>query len=504
MLVPLMADKGVRRAHALWWLIPLVGLLLGAASGLGYGTIAVSALAGVALLGCAAVWPAQAVVGLLVWLPLEIGLSGALGLPGATAFASDVVSAGIFVAYLSRLTPDGPERASRTPRPVAWATAAFLLAAIASLLWNGSSVVDAAYWLRGFLRFVPIALAMSVPSWRGIVMRALVPGAIAVGLAEISIAAAQLATRGALSAYFMPGAAAVGDLTLSRAGLADLGTRWVIGTTGHYNILGLLMVLLCGVYLSGIEQRREHGFPGSLLLWAMALGSTAVAILSQSRQGIVCLAAVWLFYGVLQTIRRRGGSPRVTFTLGALLVGVAFAYESLLELAPFARLFELGQAGFWQVGFAQNRGYVASAVLGTVLARSPVVGFGPGTFSGVVSRTSLALTSSALGLDPRYSLYVGDVGWVNVLVHLGLVGFIAVATITAWLASVALRNRVSPSVRVLAFSVAAVVAVASVASTPIVYKPTGVWLFAMAGVALYALAVRTGNEDEREPGGGKP
>jgi O-antigen ligase len=135
---------------------------------------------------------------------------------------------------------------------------------------------------------------------------------------------------------------------------------------------------------------------------------------------------------------------------------------------------------------ANNRGYVASIVTREVGARNPLFGMGPGSFGTSYGSETGAVGVKALGLDVVSSRFVGDVGWVSVFAQTGLAGFVGLAGLVVVCVRVFLDRARRVEDRGFAYTVACVIGVGMLASTPLVAKSVSSMLWLVLGLVAFA------------------
>jgi hypothetical protein len=437
------------------------------------------------------------VLGLLFWLPLEgwalkfvPGGSLALVLPDVVSIALGLVAVTLIVQSARRGTlRSGTVRVAPT---------GVLLLAAALISWavNRVPLVDAVYWLRVYLRFVPLAVVASIAPWSGRIAKRLAPVAAVILGIQIVVGLSEVAFGKTAAAFFWPGQYRIGAFKTAVNTLPRIENRFVAGTTGHYNLYGLLLVLLVTILLGRAFSRRPMPRRVRTILWVeIALGSVMI-LLSQSRQAaaayllVLLLSAWWAsrsgrdarLSGTLRTAIGAWGLPvRLAAAAVVVCLGVGVVAISMPLLLRYR---ELLTSQYWEKG-SLNRGYAVTAVATAVMKADPVLGMGPGSFwTGNTSDGRVPIGVERLGLDPIYARYVEDVGWVNVFSQVGLIGVAALLTLVAFLVRVLRRARCRARQAFAAIGCLAILLVGMMASTPIVSKPNSAVMWVLAGIAM--------------------
>ena len=283
----------------------LAALLLGVL--IGWHAVYAIVLVGVALLAVLTVtWPTLAVFGLLLWVPLD---GWALKfVPGGSLLLviPDAVSMLLLLLALQQMALRLRARSNRSPA-MSWLLVPAVViatAAFASWLVNGNPTLEALYWIRVNLRFVPLALwGFLYPDFRSLAKIATVSLYIqaSVGLAEL------LGGKGVAS-FFWPGRFTIGSIATQADTLAGVGNKVVAGTVGHYNQFGLLLVLYLSVMVGALflpQDLLSNGWRRAMRL-GVPIGLAAVLV-SQSRQAI---AVMILLAGILVLSRARHATGR--------------------------------------------------------------------------------------------------------------------------------------------------------------------------------------------------
>ncbi len=429
--------------------------------------------------------PAWVILALLLWLPIE---GWALKfVPGGSVLLAvpDLASVLLGIVLVLRVSTGSADTQEReTVARIIGPPAALLAVALVSWLVNRPPVVDAVYWVRVYLRFVPIALSLANHETRATVVRLLPGVAMAVVLSQSLVGLAEYVGGAPIAAFFWTGQYALGVVTSQVDTLATVGGRVVAGTLGHYNAYGMTLTLWIGILLGTLAEGSESSgtrLP-SLRALVAAFGSLMV-LLSQSRQATIILAGVylaWLLGAAVVSAKMR--TAGVLAALAAVVFVVVDASVGLDALA--SRLADLGDAWFWTVQVAKNRGYVVSGVMMAVFERAPILGMGPGSFGTSYGSALGPVGVSALGLDAVGARFVGDVGWIALFSQVGGLGVGAVVWLGFRIVRVLRRPKLAGAVRYGGIAAVLLLVVGMLASTPLTYKGPSSAFWVIAGLAL--------------------
>jgi len=429
--------------------------------------------------------PSLVILALILWLPFE---GWALKfIPGSSILlvVPDVASLLLGVAAALRLLMNGYDEAERRfLARIAGPPAALLLIVLISWVINRPPMIDALYWVRVYLRFVPLALSLANRKTRDTVLRLLPSVAIVVVLSQSLIGLMEYLGGPSVAAFFWTGQYALGGVASQVDTLPTVGNRLVAGTLGHYNAYGMTLTLWLGVLLgvvsesSGSSQARLR----RITALTVAFGSLMV-VLSQSRQAAVILLLlyfIWLL-GAGQAFSRWKFAG-VAAGLTGILLGALNASAGIEGL--ISRFGRFGDAWFWTVEVAKNRGYVITSVMSAVLESAPLFGLGPGSFGSSYGSAIGPSGVSALGLDALGASFVGDVGWIAVFSQVGALG----VAVVIWIGSrifTGLRGPVVSCVtRYGGIAALLLLAVGMLASSPLTYKGPSSAFWVLAGLAL--------------------
>lgn len=344
---------------------------------------------------------------------------------------------------------------------------------------------EALYWFRVNLRFVlaGVAVALLVLQQPELVRRFAV-AVVALGVTQAVIGIVEFIGGRSVAKFFWPGGGVVGGVDT----FATIGDRVVTGTFGHYNPLGVYLVLGISVVI-GMRQIID---PSGMKRWPVMAAAVmaGTVILTESRQsiaGLVLAAAV-------VALSTRGRVRRVIVSIGvlsAITFSLLYGFGNPLAQDVVARFQELTTRRYWSIA-SQNRGFVLSTALPAALEYDPLLGVGPGAFQkSVVDREPVG--ALRLGYGPEAVKFVVDVGVAAVGIQVGLAGILALVAVFAAMISRALALMRSPAptrgLGIAGLAVAAVVALTSFASSPLVFKPTSAVFWVVFGMVAARSAV---------------
>lgn len=440
-------------------------------------------------------------LGLLVWLPIETWVlkfvphsSPLLAVPDVLCLLCALVIVG--VATWS----DGLKGLRRVfTLPV---IAGLVLAAVAgiSTAVNGTSLLELAYFIRVYLRFLPLAMIASTEPWASKVARRL-PGVTAIALA-LQLEVSLFERIGGLKAatVFWPGSFSLGRVTTAVTTLDTVEGRVVAGTLGHYNILGWYVFIASAVLVSWLLNRRIRH---SKVMWWTILAelvlAAAVVMMTASRQAAFAAAAASLALGAylltgaagLRRSRAADAAPpsanrgRAITVAGFVVVLALVAVAVTQAGGAWSRYSAVFTPEYWRIA-GDNRGYVVQTLVPAVAERSPVVGMGPGSFGRVWAVDAVKPPSAIrrLKLDLHHARYISDVGWANLFGQVGILGTLSVIIVCIALLVAMVRGRRRPQLVALAGGALVLLVIGNVASAPLTYKPISSLLWILIGLAL--------------------
>lgn len=431
-------------------------------------------------------WPGHVVVALLFWVTLDgwalkyvRGGSSLLVLP-------DVVSGMLAVVVGGRVMLHRIEEEEMTTlKQLLGPVTLLLVAATVSWLVNQSSILDALYWVRVHFRFVPLGLAMAISDIRVVVVKRLPSLAVLIVLTQSVIAFAEYLGGRAVAEFFWPGQFSLGPIATQADTLKTVGSRVVAGTLGHYNILGMTIVLWLAVLLGAMSIARtdSHRVP---LKWSFVFATSlgaVVVLLSQSRQSFAMLLLLVLAW--LLQANRFSERARTVSAVAVMMMVVSLSHTVSEAVKAFMlRIAQLGDRWFWAAEASKNRGYVLFEVTTAVFRRAPLLGLGPGSLGTSYASAAGPTGVAVLGLDPMSSRFVGDVGWVSVASQVGLFGVAALVRLAAIMTKSVLGEKSYGLRRFAAVGCLLILGIGMFASTPLTYKAPSSLFWVLAGVGL--------------------
>lgn len=366
----------------------------------------------------------------------------------------------------------------------------FVVFAVLAVIAHPVTPLEALYWFRVNFRFVILGVATAlVVLKRPEVVRRLALTVIAIASFQAVVGVIEFIGGRRVAKLFWPGGGIVGGVDTFKT----IGNRVVTGTFGHYNPLGIYLVLaLC--LLVGMRALID---PEENKRWPFMLAGLFmfVVVLTQSRQSI---AAMFLA-GTVVAIAIGGRMRRVVLATGAMII---IAFLVVLAIGnPHAedvveRFEQLTSREYWAVT-SKTRGFVLSNALPAALEYDPVLGTGPGSFQKSVTG-QVPVGTRRLGYTQDAVKFVVDVGVAASGIQVGLMGLFAMA----WLFWVQvtrslrlLRSRTAwRGLAVASLGVVVTVALTSFASSPLVFKPTSSVFWVVFGM-LAARSVVEGAPD---------
>jgi hypothetical protein len=441
-------------------------------------------------------WPGAGVFGILLWVPFEGWALKFLSGSSPLLAVTDVVAAALLLRLMAEISVRDRSGARKSLDWVVFApVAGFVLVAIASWAVNGNPPIDALYWVRVNLRFIPLALwAYLHPDWPRLVRIA----ALSL-IAQSCIGLLELLGGSTVALFFWPGQYSIGVISTQVDTFASVSGKIVAGTVGHYNQYALLLVLYMSVVAGALMQSHEFG-PAwrRAMIGSIGLGVVAVGA-SQSRQAIAVLL-VCLSYWLVSTSRRDEASAQGRWVYAVIGVAVVLGIAGASEFIAMAvgRFGQLSDALFWTEQVARNRGYAVSVVAPRVLSAAPFFGLGPGSFGATFTSDTGPAGAALLALDAVSTRFVGDVGWVSILSQTGLLGVVAWVAQIGWLTRAALSRVLAVHLRSVSLGLALVMGIGLFASSPMIYKSTSAWYWYSYGVVGSAVAASRRRPSEGE------
>lgn len=428
-----------------------------------------------------------AVIAVLVLTPFERWIAGLLpgGIGSAVVVLSDALVLLLLLVLPSVLRDVLASRGRGRVLRVADAflpLALFFVVICLSFIVNGSPLIATVYFARIYMRFVPIALGVALLCMRtGAYVRRISMVVVLSVAVQCSIGLLEFVGGPPVARLFWPGGVSVGGLAADLETLSTVGAQVVGGTLGHYNILGTYATLGLCVLLGCrqlLDPERDRRWPITL-----AVLFPAAIVLTLSRQSMAALTVAGATVGLLSG----KASRRIVLVAAPLVVTVglvAVLLGSPLATSLLARFQEVGSARYWRVALAENRGYAVATVLPRAMGADPLFGVGPGSFGTSLSSETPAGVAR-LGLNPRWAGYVPDVGYVAIAAQVGVLGLGMLLWAFGVLVRRSWRLYGSPVWRglgVTGLGVVLTLMVTSLASSPLSYKPTSVVIWAVFGL----------------------
>ena len=262
----------------------------------------------------------------------------------------------------------------------------------------------------------------------------------------------------------------------------------IFATLGRYNLLG---GFLACVLLLLLAYRLEKGFLtfNQKLLLA---GAIPVFLLTYSRLSWVGFLAGLL---ALFLIKKK---PKLIMALSlvALMVFLAFSsgttslYQSEVRGSLKDRLLGPFTSDYWSISSSSQRLFVASEVASNISGSGLLIGYGPGTMGSLVSNLEEGVSRLGELGDPKQLFIVGDVGWINLMGQMGILGLALFGWLIVALFRATLRNYrttnyfwvKSLALGLLGYGIAMVVV--NFFGSPFESRVSSAYFWIMAGVAL--------------------
>lgn len=483
-------------------------LLFALAIVLGYGVAmeSVVAMAIVPVLVAAVtavLWPAQTLLCLVVYIPLESFLlkwvSGGLG--GVLSLAPEVI---LFVAAVSALLRGS--KSADTDARMRWVLwlGVFLAAGALSTFIGGTRIVDGLYWLRTHVRYMSAAVVVGSMGNRQWWTDRFAPAVASGVVVQSAIATIQLVLGAPANSFFAPASVVVAGREFVDYGGVASG---ISGTLGFYNNFGLFSALsgiVCaGAFISQTERDTDDAPEARRYRTLLAVASIAAALsvlMSGSRQALLVLGAGVIV--VLFTIGLRRLGSRVVplvFGISVFVLAAALLPQLAGPLNWIPERFQQAVAvSTLNQSLQSDRLFAVARVVPAVMALNPLTGLGPGALS---SGAGLGTAAGELSLSSSGVSYVQDVGWAGVFVQMGILG---VSLLFGLLVSLVRRARglfragvFDRGAQATVLGAMAVWGIAMVASSPLLIRSVSLVLWSVAGLCLggYKVLSRGSEED---------
>lgn len=291
---------------------------------------------------------------------------------------------------------------------------------------NDTPAVTSLFHIKNLLRYVAIFYVIYNLPVRTRFLRRVLACLIAVGLIEAFICFGQAIEGTYLVELFRPKEVMVGG-ELVRGTDIQLGSYYTrfTGSFARSNDLGnYLTFVLC--FLTSIYLKRHR------VRWVLCmLPVISALILTSSRiSWISAFVAVGTILVVMRHRLRWAYFLVPLAGLGIILAaGIAVDDDSLMEdFNALDRFYYIFTSDYFETMADTGRLYALIRAAPAVLAESPFLGLGPGTFMTISDQAADEESfgdASQLGLEPAAVNYVHDIGYVAMVVQVGLVGLTA-------------------------------------------------------------------------------
>lgn len=309
------------------------------------------------------------------------------------------------------------EGTRRPATPIDLPFALFLLAAIGSAAANFLPFGTALLGLRQIVRFIVLFFAVAALGPSRAFVRKLVVIMFAIALFQSLLGISQALLQGRLDTFLIPSERKVYDSIQLAGGTEQFwtpGTR-VFGTLGRYDQLGTFLcffLLLAAGLVYEIRQGRAHRW----LFGLFAIGSVALALTySRASWFGFLLGFFWIAVRLKKDKKVLAAFLAVAAALVAYVLysGVVVKYlvesprQTILERLFEAFSYERYRGEYFGLG----RVYWFVQTPMTVVARSPIFGWGPGTYGGGAA-AALGNTQVYDKLGLPYGVY-GQEGYID-------------------------------------------------------------------------------------------
>lgn len=479
------------RRPVTWFAVAALSVALGVATSL-WGWLALAGIAALLAVIAAVRWPFLTTVALILYIPLEGFLLKWLGgASGVVSVAPEVLLALSAFSVLAVRGRRGWDTVA-VGRWLAW-IAVFALAGVVSGYLAGVPLDRGAYWVRTMVRYMPAAIAIAGSTGRREWRRVVGPALSFAVVVQAVIAVAEFVGGVGVRVFFSPGLVAFGGLQAAVA-FADVA-QGVSGTLGFYNNLALFAAMGYAVSMGGLRAlSAAEGADAPRLqiaiLRAGVIASVVCVMLAGSRQGIIIFLLLLGVMAAILGLRGVGGSGAISWIAGAGLVVIALQSPEVagpLAWIPqrFGRIFNMSDVS---QSMQTDRLFAFMRIAPSALAQRPLLGFGPGsTYLG----TGVAVVAGALSLNSDAVWFVQDVGWVALLVQLGIVGFALILGLFVWMWARALEGRRAAALldgeTATVIGCLVVVMLGMFASSLLLVRSTSLVLWVVAGLCLRAL-----------------
>ncbi len=459
--------------------------------------VAFAALIGVSVVVAACLRPEFVLAGLALYLPFESLLLKFVpdNIYFITRFASEGVIYLVVAVVLYRLFR-GKIKFRRTVIDTPFVL--FVLSLLAAAVVHFVPATVAILGLRQILRFVIVFFLIVYLQPSKEFIKGLTIALFAIVLFQSALGIIQSGLHGALDPFLLPSdERSIGEITLT-SGVEefwDPGSR-VFATLGRYDRLGnflYVFLLIATGFLFTLPEKAKKIQP--LLWWIFALGLPTL-ILTYSRASWFAFLIGFLFIGLIIKKDRKvmaGLLVSIFIILGYLAVSgitVGLLTESPGQTVS-ERFFESFSLARWRgeyYGLGRTFWFVQTPL--TVIAASPLIGWGPGQFGGgAVSALHNTIVYEQLHLPFGVFGTEGfiDNNWFSLWAESGTIGMIFYLWMFIALFVMAMRtyqNSTDPYVKGLAIGFAAVmiaVAFNALTSTVLEIRTLAFYLWLYAG-----------------------
>ncbi len=378
----------------------------------------------------------------------------------------------------------------------------FLLTWLASTFVNDISPTFSAMHLKNIIRYVPVFYLIYNLELGSTYIKTILRIIIAVAIIQSIICIGQAIEGDVLIKAFESK-----DLVIDGKALREYNydkgyyQYQFTGSMGaNINLGNYLSFALCFLAAGAIIEKRSSKYfiPIALTLTALILSSSRVSLIAA-------------FIGIGVILFKVKSRVRFIYfiapVLAALVLFSWINFDNDNVYSPFniyKRFAYLFTSDYFDTTTTFNRGYVLLYEVPRVLATSPALGLGPGTFQLLAEDIFDEQTygkAASLGLDPSGLKYVRDVGYAAILTQVGLVGLLIFGLIfyKVFKAASEVYDEVQEkTIRIFmlgAIGFLVALAVENVAVFSFIYRNQSLLIWTVCGVvALYASARKTQNK----------
>ncbi len=368
----------------------------------------------------------------------------------------------------------------------------FILVWIVSTIINAVSPFDSLQVLRNYVRYVPILYLVYTSRKRDWLVAKVVKLFLIMCTLQAIICIGQAIDDKHLTEVFRPREVVVNG-KLIRGEDVQTGTYYTrfTGSFSRSNDLGnYLSFGLCLVVALYTQGRR---FKGHLLSFVLIL---AALILTSSR--ISWLAAYAGVGAILIGIRHRYRFAYFAVPLASMIIlltaGPMITSDDVGEDFGISnRLLFMFTSDYYETMRDAGRLYALFYVAPAVFKSNPLLGLGPSTFLPISTEMQdkrVFAKAGSLGLDQTAAAFVHDIGYVAVLVQIGLLGLIILISLFLRIgktAKASIASAKSPFHRATLLAVVGILtalAVQNLACSNLMYRNQALVLWLFCGIAL--------------------